>query len=380
MKILHCCLSCFYCDGFGYQENILPKINSHDGNDVLIIASTETIVDGKITYTKPSDYNTEYGVRIVRLPYAWYLPGFLGQKLRVIPGFWNALCEFSPDVILFHGSCGYEITTAARYKRQHPNVKLYVDSHEAFYNSARNWVSKNILHGLFYRTWYKKAMPDIDKVLYIGSHEMLYMRDFLHTPEELLEFFPLGGEMMPPEEKSALRKRLRAELCIDDDTLLFVHSGKITPLKKTAELMRAFSSNRSMKANLIIIGTVAKEMSEEFDACLENDSRIRFLGWKSSVELKNYICAADMYLQPGSPSATMQMSLCCGTPVMVQNADFYMMYVKSGACVQVSGEEDMRTFFSVEHDATYYSDMSAKAYEFSAESLDYKKLAARLYC
>ena len=42
MRILHLCLSCFYIDGYNYQENILPRINHEDGHDVRILASTET--------------------------------------------------------------------------------------------------------------------------------------------------------------------------------------------------------------------------------------------------------------------------------------------------------------------------------------------------
>ena len=43
MKIAHICLSCFYIDGFSYQENELVRQNVSDGHDVLVITSTETI-------------------------------------------------------------------------------------------------------------------------------------------------------------------------------------------------------------------------------------------------------------------------------------------------------------------------------------------------
>ena len=38
MKILHCCLSNFYAEGFGYQENLLPKANRMAGHDVRTAA------------------------------------------------------------------------------------------------------------------------------------------------------------------------------------------------------------------------------------------------------------------------------------------------------------------------------------------------------
>ena len=42
MKVLHICLSCFYIDGFNYQENMLPRMHAEQGNEVAILASTET--------------------------------------------------------------------------------------------------------------------------------------------------------------------------------------------------------------------------------------------------------------------------------------------------------------------------------------------------
>ena len=38
MKIVHICLACFYVDGMGYQENLLPKYHAQK-HDVTIITS-----------------------------------------------------------------------------------------------------------------------------------------------------------------------------------------------------------------------------------------------------------------------------------------------------------------------------------------------------
>ena len=46
MRILHLCLSAFYIDEAGYQENHLVQQHVKDGHEVLVIASTETF-DGK---------------------------------------------------------------------------------------------------------------------------------------------------------------------------------------------------------------------------------------------------------------------------------------------------------------------------------------------
>ena len=70
MKILHCCLSCFYNENYNYQENFLPRYNKLDGNDVMIIASTETFTNNNsLGFCEPIDYLNEDGIRVVRVPY-----------------------------------------------------------------------------------------------------------------------------------------------------------------------------------------------------------------------------------------------------------------------------------------------------------------------
>ena len=79
MKILHLCLSCFYIDDAGYQENQLVRQHVRDGHEVLVIASTETF-DGRggLTYTEPKTYTGSDGARVIRIPYVRWLPARIG--------------------------------------------------------------------------------------------------------------------------------------------------------------------------------------------------------------------------------------------------------------------------------------------------------------
>lgn len=69
MRILHLCLACFYIDGYNYQENILPRIDRENGNEVLVIASTETYVNNsELGYVEPGEYTTFDGIHVIRIP------------------------------------------------------------------------------------------------------------------------------------------------------------------------------------------------------------------------------------------------------------------------------------------------------------------------
>ena len=166
MKILHCCLSCFYIDGYSYQENLLPHFNYVHGNEVEIIASTETFDDGgHFKYLQPSTYETEDGIKIIRVPYRKFLPAAVMRKFRSYKGVYELICEFEPDVILFHGMAAWELFTVIKYVKKHPDVKLYVDSHEDYHTCAQNVVSKVLLHEGLYRHIIKKCLPYMEKVL-----------------------------------------------------------------------------------------------------------------------------------------------------------------------------------------------------------------------
>lgn len=197
MKIVHCCLSNFYIDGFAYQENELVAQNVKDGHHVTVIASTESFgVDGRLTYIKPSDYLGADGARVIRLPYRKFVPHWLGRKLRMHSNVFELLNTLKPDIVLFHGTCGWELNAVTRYKKLNPNIKFYVDSHEDFNNSARNWASKWLLHFCFYRNILKSCLLEIDKILCITVESISFVSGFYGVPAAKLELFPLGGEFM----------------------------------------------------------------------------------------------------------------------------------------------------------------------------------------
>ena len=123
MKILHLAISCFYVEGYNYQENILPRINKEHGHDVLIIASRETFINNsKHGYAKSGTFTNEDGIQVVRLKYKYWLPKFINRKLRIYSGLYKKLNEFKPDIIMFHGMAAIDLLTVRKYIIKNPNV------------------------------------------------------------------------------------------------------------------------------------------------------------------------------------------------------------------------------------------------------------------
>lgn len=381
MKILHLCLACFYIDNYTYQENILPHINHEDGHDVRIIASTETYVDNAhLGYVEPSEYVTEYGVPIKRLPYVKVGNGFVTHKLRIYPHLYEELAAFAPDVVMCHDLAFGSVLDVIRYKKDHPQVKLYADTHSAAYNSGTNWLSLHILHRLYYRYLTQKALPYLERYFYIGEGEREFSARNYNIPEAQMEYYPLGGVLLSDEEYAATRAKRRAELGLAENDRLYIHSGKLQTVKRTDELLSAFSAVDDPHAVLAVIGSIPKEREAVLLPLIAADKRIRYLGWKSGDDLQEYLCAADLYCQPGSVSATMQNAICRNTPVMSYPHPAYTADLDYGQFFWIKTQADMEQVFGkIKADPDVLLPMSAASRRCAEDLLDYRKLAAQLY-
>ncbi|MFV3288146.1 glycosyltransferase family 4 protein [Pseudomonas sp. NY11955] len=378
MKVIHLCVSCFYIDGYRYQENELVREHVDTGHDVLVVASTETYLDNlTLGYTAPGDYMGTDGARVIRLAYSGFAPFFLKKKLRIHHGLERILETFAPDVIMFHGLCGWELRTAARYKRKHPEVKLYVDSHEDANNSAVSMLSK-LLHNLYYRPIIRAALPAIDKVLCISQETLDFCRERYGIDDAAMEFFPLGGKIADDSSYTKIRSETRALLRLDRGQTVFIQSGKFDAKKKLVQSLRAFSQLKSEDLRFLIVGQLHDAIAEEARALIAKDPRITFLGWKSADELYGLLCAADVYVQPGSQSATMQMSLCARRPVIVADVRSHVPFVQGNGWAVRDENELLRAFAKIEADPGILDTYSRRSYEIASSLLDYRRMAKRL--
>lgn len=378
MKIAHLCLSCFYIDGYSYQENELVAQNVADGHDVVVVASTEVFGnDRRLAYVAPGEYMGSDRARVIRLPYSHWLPHALMRKLRVHSGVYELLEKERPDVILFHGLCGWELNAAAKFKKAHPATKLYVDSHEDFNNSAKSFLSRYILHYIYYRSIARRCLSAFEKVLCVSVDTLSFVRGFYGLSESVTELFPLGGKVQSDIEYADIRRDTRLQYDIDGNELVFVQSGKMDSTKKLLESLSAFSRIEGSHLRFFIAGHIHDDIAAEAEAVIAADRRISFLGWKTPEELRRLLCAADIYVQPGTQSATMQMSLCCRCVVILDDVPSHKPFVEGNGWL-INPEMPLAQAFR-EAVVADLPRMSAESAATAARLLDYRALASRLY-
>lgn len=380
MKIAHIGLACFFTEGMTYQDNYLSHYNALDGNEVLFVSNAAKYENGAVVSTGYEDERLPDGVRLVRLPYVHVLNGFVSDKFRKVKGLYALLEDFAPDVILSHDLSYWSVLDVIRYKKAHPAVKLYADTHTAYNNSGTNWLSLHVLHRGLYRYLTKKAFPYLEKYFYISDECRQFSHEVYDIPNEKMAFYPLGGTLLSDEEYAAVRAKRRAELGLGETDRLYIHSGKLDALKRSDELFRAFSAVDDPHAVLAVIGSIPEERKSILLPLMAADKRIRYLGWKTGEELQEYLCAADLYCQPGSQSATMQNALCRYCPVMLYPHPSHTADYDRGEVLWVKTQADMEMVFrSLAADPARLKPLRENAEKIAREVLDYRKLAARLY-
>lgn len=379
MKIVHLCLSNFYYDNFSYQENLLVRQNVQDGHETLVIASTESLDENKkIKFVKPGVYIGSDGAKVIRLEYSSIIPNFLKHKLRSYKGLLKYLVAFNPDIIYFHGLSAYELLTLKQYKRINSKVRIILDCHSDKYNTATSFQSR-ILHNFFYRPIFKSVSPIVDKIFCISLETMDFALEYYKAPKEKVEFYPLGGFCMGDDQYFKNRKEKRKLLNIRDDQIVFLHTGKMNKKKKILEALKEFSKNYNEKLVFLIAGSLDKEIEKEVLSLVQSDKRILYLGWVDSNEIQSLLCASDVYIQPGSQSATMQQSLCLRNSVILANVKSHKPFVQGNGWLVNDVSDILPIIQEISFNPEIISIMSEKSYNIALDLLSYEKLANKIY-
>lgn len=353
-----------------YKENYIIKAAQDHGDEIFVFANQYTYVKGKTELAVAQEKVEGYTLK--RFKYRSYGNKMVTSRVRRIDGLENEIVRLKPDLIFFNCGQVYNIKNLKLIKQALPDVKIVIDFSTKYLNSARNWFSKNILHRLIYRSWLQEALPYVDKIFYISQESKEFAQEMYKIPDEIMEHNNLPGETIPVETKMAYKHEVFAKMGMTKDTIMFMYSGKIYPEKKVDHLVRAFVRTKEPNFRLIIIGVYNDDASRlTIEPLIASDKRIKFMNFVSGSELTKYVCAADLYIQPGSISQTCQTAVCCGTPLCFNDIPTHRE-IYNGNGFFVDSEEDIYNVFeTIGKNPAILKEMSGKAYLMANEELDY---------
>lgn len=379
MRIVHVDLTGPFTEGMYYQENVLSEINVSDGHEVFFIAAAQVWKDNEITRVPEGRKRLADGVMLIRIPYVRFVCPPLTDRLRLVRGLPRILDEIRPDVIMMHGFQTLSVLPLIRYVKKAGSVKLAVDTHTDAQNSAQNVLSRVFLHKTLYTWLGKRILKYVDKMWCISREVMLFTEKVNRIPAERLEYYPLGGRIFEGEEYREIRNRVRAKHGMSSDDVVLMHSGKMGRDKKTLDLLAAFESVKDDRLKLFIAGTMERDVQEGFEKLAGGDARVFYVGWKSGEELQEYLCASDVYVQPGSQSATMQNAACCGCALALYPHESHRYLLGENAFYVEDAEDLERLFRSVLREPGLIREKREGSFLLAKQKLDYRKLAAKLY-
>ena len=344
MKILHVCLASHYTEGMAYQDNQLPDQNAQDGHDVLVVSDCFIYQSNNLIEVPEECKTLDNGVRLVRYKYSKVINDFISSKIRKVSKLSSLLDEFNPNVILFHGVAGWEMLTVANYKKKNPACHLYIDSHEDIHNSGTFWVSMFFQYYIFNKTIVEYIKKHVDKFLYISEESKDFLKGVYKLSDDEMEFYPLGGTVVDEDVKNKNALYIRKKHNLISNDIIVIHSGKLDARKKTSLLLNALSRIKDERLKIFIIGSIPDDMRSTLIPLMNKDHRVFFVGWKNNDELIQYLCAADIYFQPGTQSATLQNAICCGAPVALFPYKSHKQYV-NGNGFYIENEDDCVNVF-----------------------------------
>lgn len=379
MRIMHVCLCAPYTDGMAYQENELVTAHRRAGHEVTILAPPTVYGNDRTIVPAPiGESITSEGARLLRLPYRELGHPFLKDKIRSFRGVEEALETYRPQAILFHGLTAWELRTVSRWAKRRPHVALYADCHEDFNNSARTFLSRWGLHYLFYRPVLRAALPALRKVLCVSLESIDFAAELYGVPREHLEFYPLGGEVLSDETYTSMREATRTGRGWRPEHVVFLQSGKIDRAKRLADSLRAFAAVEGEHLRFVVAGQLMPDIAAEIGTLMRGDPRVSHLGWVAPDTLRALLCGADVYVQPGSQSATLQMAMCCRRPVVAADVPSHRALVSANGMLVHDATGLYAALASLANDKRQREAMSVESGRTADRLLDYRILAQRV--
>lgn len=319
MKIVHICLTGVYTDGYSYQENLLTRYHKTLGNDVTIIANTKSFKENKVTDVNPGERIDKNGIKIIRVGYKKHTPKRIAEFFRLYSGLYEKIAQEKPDFIFIHGLQFIDIKKIAKYAKNN-NVKICVDNHADFSNSATNFISLNLIHKFLWRKCEKKIEPYVTKFYGVLPARVEFLKNVYKTPAKITEYLPMGNDDELRDSITSIEKQgLKNKLNISKDDFVIITGGKIDKAKpEFFNLLEAVSEINNKNIKVLIFGSIIDEYKERFESYLNNNNNLVYLSWLNHEETYEYLSISNIAIYPGRHSVLWEETVGMGVPIIVK--------------------------------------------------------------
>lgn len=380
MKIVHVCLCGPFFDGWSYQENLLPKYHAKAGNKVTVVTSQIGQRDGVDDNNREkTDYINEDGVHIIRLPIRHGRK--LSYRFKRHCGVIETIKKENPEILFIHDCQFLDILKLPKYLKG-KKIRIYVDNHADFSNSATNLLSRHVLHEIIWKYCANKIEPYVTKFYGVLPARVDFLINVYHLPKDKVHLLVMGAddELVEKVVEEDARAKVRKKYDIRPDDFLLVTGGKIDMAKRqTLLLLEAVKEIKDERLKLILFGSIIPELKEKIlDLC--DGNKIQYVGWIDNLGAYEYFAAADLAVFPGRHSVYWEQAAGQGVPMLVKDWDG-THHVDLGGNVVFLYEDNVKEIKEkiemLIKNPEQYKKMKRVAMEKGMEEFSYKEIAER---
>lgn len=374
MKILNACLSCFYYEDYGYQENLLPIYQKFNGHEVFIAAPAQKLTNGKLEYVYEDYINdNDIPVFILKRDTSKY-----GIAVKRYLNFYSIIEMVEPDVVFIHGGQSASIVDAGKYKKRNPDIKIYIDNHADYYNSPVIKLTSKLNARLLLGRNLCRSWKYVDQYFGVTPWRCDFLRDVYGLPEGKISLLHMGGEdtYIVNRNKKEVQSIIKKRHSINENDFLIVTGGKIDKTKNIHLLMQAVRNHNNVK--LIIFGSVNSNFQQEFDfSCNDN---VEYIGWIDATKAYEYFLGADLAVFPGTHSVLWEQAVACKTPCIFKEWEGMKHVDIGGNCIFLkndSKDEIENAILDLINHKDRYDKMQEVAMSDKSEQFLYSKIAEK---
>lgn len=340
MKIVH--ITLHYNDGWGYQDNLMPAYQRKQGDNVTVLTENAHLQknnNGKFVdeiIKKGSEYEID-GVKIVKFKC------FLNTTNTSLfcSGLYNRLKSEKPDMIFHHGVVGCTLLVAARYKRKHPEIKLYVDNHADWINKSKNHLWHLLYEKLYLSMIVKAVGNTVDLYLGVSPLRCSYLHQTFHVHDSRIGFLPLGCDINMSESINEKKEEIRSLYQIPQDAFVIVSGGKMDRSKGTLTLIQSCKNliKSGKNVHLLLFGKADDEVKQ----AAENNRGVTLIGWCDRKKTFMMLKMADVACWPLLHTTLIEDSVACGLPLVIKSSGNvgHFKYAQNGVFLETGDLQEL---------------------------------------
>lgn len=222
--------------------------------------------------------------------------------------------EIKPDIIHSHGIIADYVNSKLKYKNRVSTIhcNFYEDYSKRF--GILGYIIANV-HFVFCN----KLELNIccSESIYNAITKKIKNSTYIRNGIDIIKY--------SNEEKKTIKQKIRNELNIDNNAIVYIYCGKLSKRKRVNKLIKMFKKVCTKDEVLLIVG-----IGPELNKCIKiQNENVRILGYKNNPN--DYYLASDIYAS-NSTSEGMSISvleaLNCGCKLLLSNIPSHREIIK----------------------------------------------------